>query len=196
MPYCRATTIATGLAILLALLAGCIRIETGQTLEEAVASSEVRAGQIRSQWANRLNAATPREMADMLLDHARDVTDRYLAYGADVASRWREGSVERGKDISASEMREFVAAWIEVEKPLLTAWEENLEYGLERIVESGFYDETSRNLFQHLVDRYYDVYSMVFFPSSTAEDYEAKLYQVRFERDRAIEDLENEIAKY
>jgi len=177
-------------------LAGCISIETGQTPEEAVASSEARAGHIRSQWANRLNSATPREMADMLLDHVRDVTDRYLAYGADVASRWREGSSGRGQDISASEMREFVAAWIEAEKPLLTAWEENLEYGLERIVESGFYDETSRNLFQRLVDSYYDVYSVVFFPSSTAVDYESKLYRVKFERDRAIEDLENEVAKY
>ncbi len=196
MPNLRATTAAAGLAALLILPSACIRIETGQTSEEAVASSEVRARQTRSQWANRFNSATPRQMADMLVEHARDVTDRYLNYGADVVSRWSEGSTGRGQEITATEMREFVTAWIEVEKPLLIAWEDNLEYGLERIVESGFYDETSRDMFQNLVDRYYDVYSAVFFPSSTVEDYESGLYRTRNERDRAIEALERELAKY
>ncbi|MEA3297297.1 MAG: hypothetical protein U9R56_05480 [candidate division Zixibacteria bacterium] len=184
------------IVVILLTGAGCIRIETGQTSEEATASSEERAKYIRSTWANRFLDASPPDMLKMMTDHVRTVADSYIEYGYDVADQWREGEAGRGEEISASEMQEVVSGWVKIEQPILLAWEDNLEHGRVRIEESGYYDEDAMGLINKLVDYYYEVYSIVFYPSGKVNEYEQELDWLKIRMERVIEELDTALSRY
>ena len=169
------------LAVMPAVVVSCsaIKIETGQTQEEAVQSAEIRARQIRSDWANRFQQATPLEMGRLLTRHVDSVSARYVAYGFQVAAQWRDGNAGRGVNVPDREMREVVAAWTERQQPILMAYEDNLEYGLERVKETRYFGQDFLDLLAELVDQYYEVYSAVFYPSGTVEEYEETLNRVK-----------------
>lgn len=181
-----------------ALLFSCssIKIETGQTREEAVESAETQAKQIRADWANRFERATPPDMARLLRRHIDSITARYIAYGFEVAAQWREGNAGRGEEVPDTEMREVVAVWTQTQEPILTAHEDNLEYGLERINETGYFDQKTLDLLQQLADHYYKVYSAVFYPSGTVEGYEATLDKMKHETESLGAQLKVELDRY
>lgn len=162
-------------------VAGCVRIETGQTVDEAVESSEAKARQIRGSWANKFQTATPVEMAEFLADHYDRVTAVFVRFGHDMVDRWEEGIAGRGEDIAADEMRSMIDRWIHTQKPILTAYEDNLEYGFEQIKLSNHFDERLLDLMNELVDHYYQVYSGAFFPSGSVEDYQYLLEHMNYE---------------
>jgi len=180
------------------LLFSCsaIKIETGQTQEEAVQSAEARAKQIRSDWAIRFQQATPLEMAQLLSRHVDSVSALYVAYGFEVAAQWREGNTGRGEIVPDREMREVVAIWIERQQPILAAYEDNLEYGLEQIKETGYFGRDLLDLLSEFADQYYKVYSAVFYPSGSVEEYEETLNRVKHETESLSIRLNTELDRY
>ncbi len=152
-----------------------IKIETGQTQGEAIESSQAQAKMLRASWANRFQQATPPEMARLLIYHVDSVTARYVTYGFGVAAQWREGSANRSDKITDTEIRDGMAQWIETQKPILKAYEDNLEYALERIRQSRYFHQNFLDLLGELAGQYYRVYSVTFSPSGSVEEYEQTL---------------------
>ncbi len=158
-------------------LAACsaIKVETGQTHDEAIASADREAKQIRAQFAERMRQSSASEKAIQLIEHVDSVAARYITFGYEVAQQWRQGNDGRGTEIPPAEMRDVVAAWTERQQPILLAWEDNLEYGLGLIKESGRLGEEALGLLDSLADAYYQLYSTVVFPSGTVDEYEVSV---------------------
>lgn len=178
------------------LLAGCVKIETGQTREEATESNELRARQVRSQWANQLNVATPLETADLLKQHMDSVSAMYLRYGFKVADEWRKGSEGRGKVVDAAEMRQVVDAWVAGQRPILDAYEHNMEYGMEQLRLAKFFAPETLTLFERFGKEFYEVRSVVFYPNSDVITYENKLLESQKRIETVSLELGSELAKY
>lgn len=181
-------------AILLSALltsGGCVKIETGQTIEEAEASSEDRAGRIRSDWAGRIQRSSPLQVGQLLKMHIDSTAAKYIDYGFRIAREWETGSQGRGEIIPADEMATIVEGWNRGQKPILKADEDNLEYAWAELQAGRHFDRTTEDLFRQMVNQYYEVYSIVFYPAGTVADYEENLYQVRL----ATEQLSTEMGR-
>jgi hypothetical protein len=124
----------------------------------------------------------------MLIDYFRRVGGGLVQFGRDISNQWRQGEQGRGETIEASEMREQVRRWTTSEKPILRAWEENLEFGLRRLREQHYYGERAMTSLREMVDYYYDAYSEVVFPNGTREEYESTLYDIENQIDELADD--------
>lgn len=162
---------------------GCVKIETGATVEEATESNEVRAKQIRSQWADRLSRVnSDKERAIILKEHIDSVSAVYIRYGLNVADEWRKGNEGRGKVIEASEMRQVVDAWVKTQRPILMAYEDNMEYGIRLVRDSKSSEalpEKVYSLLDSMADQYYHTYSVVFYPNDKVEVYNDELLKAQ-----------------
>ncbi len=175
---------------------GCVKIETGATVEEATESNEVRAKQIRSQWADRLSRVnSDKERAIILKEHIDSVSAVYIRYGFNVADEWRKGNEGRGKVIEALEMRQVVDAWVKTQRPILMAYEDNMEYGI-RLVRDSKSSETlppeTYALLDSLADQYYNTYSAVFYPNDNVGVYEEELLKAQ-DRHRGFSEAFNRL---
>ena len=175
---------------------GCVKIETGQTIEEAEASSEDRAGRLRSDWAGRIQRSSPLQVGQLLKMHIDSTAARYVEYGFRIAREWETGSQGRGEIIPADEMTTIVEGWNRGQKPILKADEDNLEYAWAELQAGRHFDRTTEDLFKQMVNQYYEVYSIVFYPVGTVADYEESLYQVRSETERLSTELDRMLAGY
>ena len=162
---------------------GCIKIQTGATAEEAAESNEVRAKRIRSQWADRLSRVNgDQERAIILKEHVDSVSAVYIRYGFSVAGEWRKGNEGRGKVVEAAEMRQVVDAWVKTQRPILMAYEDNMEYGIRLVRDSKSSEPLPREaygLLDSLANQYYNTYSAVFYPNNTVEFYEEELLKAQ-----------------
>ena len=182
------------LTVVIAATSGCVKIETGATVEEATESNEVRAKQIRSQWADRLSRVNgDKERAIILKEHIDSVSAVYIRYGFNVANEWRKGNEGRGKVIEASEMRLVVDAWVKTQRPILMAYEDNMEYGIRLVRDSKSSEplpSEAHNLLDSLANQYYNTYSVVFYLNNTVEFYEGELLKAQ-ERHRSFSERFN-----
>ncbi len=169
--------------ILLLLLSGCgsVRFETGQTTEEAIESSEVKAREIRANWARLVEISDEDELIKLVKQHIDSTTTRFINIGLQFADEWRNGNHGRSQAVPADEMRKLIQASIERERPILKAWEDNLEYGWQKIQENQSFSQPVRESMSELVDQYYTVYSVMMFPQTSVEVYERKLEETRSE---------------
>ena len=181
------SAIAVAMASL--IVTSCVKIETGQTPDEAKASSEARASQIRSEFALQMRGATPPDIAALMATHFERVTGAYFQFGNEVIKQWEEGEKGRGQAIDGAEMRKFVTAWTDGQQPILTAYDDNLEYAFAQLEQSQYFRESFLHEVQALVDKYYEAYSVVFLPTGSLDDYKYKLDQERYS-------AENQVAGY
>ncbi len=184
------------MAVTAALTTGCVKIETGQTVAEATESNEFKARQIRSEWATQLHRATPIETAQLVKRHIDSVSAMYLRYGLKVAEEWRKGNEGRGQAVDAGEMRQVVDAWVEAQKPILNAYEDNLEFGLDRIKESRFFAGESLTILEKLMEQFYANRSIVFYPNQDVGYYEFRLTEAQKSTESLSRELGLEIGKY
>jgi len=161
----------------LPVLPGCVKIETGSTPEESQASAELRAKRVRAEWANRVHASSPAQIADITAGLVAGIAERYVDYGNKVAGQWREAMVGRGKDVPAEEMRRMVDLWTKDERPVLMANEDNMEYGVGRLKETGYLTPPGVESLDSVVSAYYELYSAVFYPAGTVSEYEDRLVE-------------------
>lgn len=183
------TTVAIPALMAFLLAAGCgVKVTTGQSAEEASLVNEERARAMKSQFAEQFLDLRPSAQGDMLIDYFRRVGGGLVQFGRDISNQWRQGEQGRGETIEASEMREQVRRWTTSEKPILRAWEENLEFGLRRLREQHYYGERAMTSLREMVDYYYDAYSEVVFPNGTREEYESTLYDIENQIDELADD--------
>jgi hypothetical protein len=164
------------------IITGCVKIQTGQTIDEAIESNEVRAKEIRVEWRQRLDrAAGDKERALLVKGHIDSTSAMIIRYGFKVADEWQKGNEGRGVDIEASEMRQVVNSWVGAQRPYLMAYEDNMEYGVRLVAETkkyGQFPQEAYNLFDSLAHHYYDTYSIVFYPNESVQFYEESLLEV------------------
>ncbi len=185
-------------SFLLAVSSCGLKIETGQTVDEATESNQQRAGRIRSNWAEELRNKPPTTMAGLVKTHIDSVSAMYIRYGFQIVDQWQQGNEGRGQPVDASEMREVVNSWVVAEKPILKAYEDNLEYGLRLVRDSRHYDQSTMDLFDQLARAYYDCHSAVFYPNNNVETYEEvlidterRMHQLSGELDRRLSSYNN-----
>jgi len=186
--------LAIGLLVIsLGTLSCGITIKTGQTTEEAVASSETRARGIRANWARWVDNAEPKEVAYILKDYIDSTSMSLLSYGWRLEEKWREGNAGRGEAIPDSEMRKIIDAWVTRDRPILEAWEDNIEYAWELIRRQAYYGQPEMSAIKEVIDQYYGVYSGVMFPKGTVEDYSDRLRLLQSETESISQSLSQEL---
>jgi len=173
---------------------GCgIKIETGQTTEEAVASSETKARDIRSRWARKLERSAQEDIGYLLKEHIDSTAVVLMNYGWKLAEKWHEGNRGRGELIPDHEMREIIDAWTYRERPILKAWEDNIEYAWDIIRDSGLYDQHQMKTIKEFIEQYYHVFSIVMYPNGTVESYEDNLRIIKRETESLSQSLRLEL---
>lgn len=166
------------------IAAGCssIRIETGQTPEEAAAGAESQASEVRRTFARAFDGATGEQVKAAMLKQLIDTSAaRLITVGRSFAREWEAGNEGRGQVISADDFRQIIQNSIAKDQPILQAWEDNIEYGWEYVRDSSRFDERVKGKMRDLVDQYYGVYSAVFYPKTDVVEYREELYRVEEE---------------
>jgi len=179
-----------------AIVAGCVKVKTGQTSEEVLESNKVRARQVRIQWAEQIRDASPKETAQLVKTHIDSVSAWYIRYGYKVADEWHKGNQAKGEAIDGAEMRKNVDAWIAVQKPILNAYEDNLEFGISKIKQSGEFSPETMELFDRFAEQFYTNRSTVFYPHENVEFYESALIEIQRVTESLSRQLEQELKKY
>ena len=167
---------------LAAVLGGCqsIKIQTGPpTDDEFTAQSTDRGRQIRSEWADRLRRASLPQQAALLKGFIDSTAARYLRYGFRIADTWRDESDRRGTEIPVVDIRQMVEGSTRTEAPLFEAYEDVLEYGIDGIMEAKYFESRTEEMLIGYRDHYLEVYSAVFYPNGTREDFESHLWELK-----------------
>lgn len=190
--------LAMGL-ILAIVLSGCssIHIQTGpQTNAEAAQSSADRGSQFRSEWMNRLGRANVIDQGAMLATFIDSTSARYIRYGYRVADTWRSESDRVGVDVPVEEIRRMLDRTLETEGPLLEAYEDVLEYGINQISEARYFDSRTEELLAAHRDQFLEVYSAVFYPNGNWEDFESTLQRMQQRIEDTSRDLKDQLRQY
>lgn len=177
-------------------LVGCINVKTGHSGEEARGFSSDRASTIRSDFAGQLNRASAGEKVRLILRHAEFVQGQYVKYSVNIASQWHDAEQGRGETVPAEEMRQMINAWTEKERPILKAWDDNLELAWDQIKQESFFDQTMFEALEEVIRMYYEVYSAVMFPVSNTYEYVDRVLFTVSEANQAKADAEFELRRY
>lgn len=182
-------------AVLVCSLVACsqIKIETGTTADEMAQKNEILAKQIRSEWSDTLfKIKNDQARLFVVKNHIDSVSALIIRYGFKIADQWRQGNFGRGEEIEASEMRQVVDAWVAEQKPILQAYEDNMEYGIRLVKETSEYGtlpEEAFPLLDSLASQYYDTYSVVFYPNHNTDLYEEELLEAKSRHQFFMEQL-------
>ncbi len=182
-------------AILLACSCG-VKFETGQTPDEAQASSKVTANDIKSDWARLINASSSRDVGFHLKNHLENISGSFIKYGFMLAEKWREGNEGRGEEIPVSEMRTVIENWITNDKLILDAWEDNIDFARTRMIEDGFYPSETISLFDDMVEQFNEIYNVILYPTGGVDNYEDQIYSTKDETENLIMKLGFELKRY
>jgi len=160
---------------------GCVKIETGYTPEEAAQSSEEAADRIRRDWAGKIRQATPIQLAGMLVDYYTAVTNSYVNFGYETAGNWNENEKRLGREVADAEIQKLIDDWLLTQKPVLSAYSDNINLAYNLIVESAFFQSDFLDHLVELGDQYRETMEIAFQPRGTLEDYEYRLERVKYE---------------
>jgi len=173
-----------------------VKFETGQTKEEAQASSQITANKIKSDWARLINNSSPQEVGFHLKTHLENISIKLIEYGFRLAEKWQEGNEGRGSAIPDNEMRTVIENWISGDEPIINAWEDNIDYARQRLVEDGFYTQETTASFDKMIEHFNTVYNTVLFPEGDVFKYEDQLMVMKSETEKQIRKVEIEIDRY
>jgi hypothetical protein len=110
--------------------------------------------------------------------------------------QWKEGEEGRGVVITGEEMRGLIDRSLASERPILKAWEDNLEYAYRVIKIDGFFTGNMLDLLQQLLDAYYELNSAVMYPMGTVDDYEYRLDNRRREFETVVSEIRRIAGRY
>jgi hypothetical protein len=177
--------------------AGCIKIQTGpMSQEEATDAASLRAKDMEVNWRNRLLGATSIEKMNLTKALIDTASSNFIRYGMSVADEWRKGSSARGQAVADSEMRTQIDRWNKSQQPIIQAYESMIEYAVGEIEALNIFDADALLALKECRDHFYQVYSGVFYPTGTVEDYEAKLRDLQSQGIRLSDQLAQELRRY
>jgi hypothetical protein len=182
---------------LMTLACSSIKIKTGPPTDtELIQESEDRGSRMRVEWSDRLQKAAPVQQVSIVRGFLDSTTTRFIRFGNQVVEMWRTESDRRGAQLSADEVRQVVERSSQFDLPLLEAYEDILEFGVDIVVDGKFFDPPVTDKLIGYRDLYYDVYNAVFFPSGGLEDYERKLADLEASTRLTSQFLAEELFRY
>ncbi|MCX6834101.1 MAG: hypothetical protein NTW07_03030 [candidate division Zixibacteria bacterium] len=183
--------------MMLTLACSSVHIKTGPPTDaDLVQDSEDRGSRMKAEWSNKLQMATPVQQASIMRGFIDSTTARFLRFGSQVAEMWRNESDRRGAQLSADEVQQVVERSNQFDLPLLEAYDDILEFGVDLIVDSRFFDSPVTDKLINYRDLYYDVYSAAFYPSGGLEDYERQLSELEAGTRQTSDLLAEELRRY
>lgn len=186
------------LMALTGVFVGCssVHIQTGpQTDAEVTQQSEDSGRRFKTTWADRLQSATPLQQANMLKVFMDSTTTRFLRLGEQVNDSWRSESQRRGAQVPVSEIRTLVERSTQLDVPMLEAYEDVLEYGVSLIHDNQSLDSGAEGKLVKYRDLYLEIYSAVFYPNGTREEFENQLQLLGNRAQEASQELETELSR-
>ncbi len=191
-------TFVTGFSLIAMLVAGgCgVKVQTGQTPDEAVESSDRRADIMRREWASQLATASPLMKANMVATRIDSTAALFLGFGQQVIDEWLKANRGRGVEVPASEMREVVDAWIGTQRPIIDAHEDNINQGMREVEATSYFDRPILDKLRDMVRQYDAIYSAVFFPNGTVDDYNDALIRERTVLYELSEEVHRDLERY
>ena len=180
------------------VLVGCssVHIQTGpQTDAEVTQQSEDTGRSFKTTWADRLQSASPVQQAGMLKLFMDSTTARFLRMGEQVNQSWRDESRRRGSQVPVSEIRTMVERSTQLDLPMLEAYEDVLEYGVGLIHDNRQLDAGAEGKLVKYRDLYLEIYSAVFYPNGTREEFENQLQLLGNRALEASQELETELSR-
>lgn len=183
----------------LSLLAACssVRIHTGPPTEkQATETSEERGRGLRSQWADQLGRAQAMDKIWMVRQFIDSTDALLIRIGRQIADQWNEGEIGRGRQIPASEMREVISASVSTDQPLLEAYDDMVDYGVQEVRRTNFFDQETINLLLDMRDHYDKTHGEVLYPGLDRPAYEDNLLTLTLEAERLSALLEQDLRRY
>ena len=177
------------------LFAACASIttETGST-DQRSRTSEITASKMRSDWAMATATATPSQLGRQLANLIDRAAVSYESYSRQIAGNWRQGNEGRGTPVLDTEMQRQVPNWIAGEEPTLKAYDDMVDFAINRIRTEDLYGTDGQELIQEMVTAYYQLYSAVVYPKGTVGDYEfavgSLVSRVSGLSDRVVEEMD------
>ena len=186
-----------GLVFLLTMGCSSVRIQTGPPTEkQATAASEDRGQGMRSKWADQLGRARPMEKMWMVRQLIDSTGALLLRIGRQISQQWSEGEVGRGQEIPPDEMRGVIEASFRTDQPLLDAYDEMVDYGVDEVRLTRHFDETTIGYLTELRDHYDRIHGEVLYPSLGRVAYEDNLLDLGYEAERLSAQLKQDLERY
>jgi hypothetical protein len=182
--------------VLLFLTAGCssVHIQTGpQTDVELTQQADDSGKRFRAQWSDRLQSVPPLQQAEMLRTFIDSTVARYLKLGGQINDSWREESRKRGTQVPVEEIRAMVERSTRLDFPIIDAYEDVLEFGVDLIKEEQAINSGALEKLVEYRDFYLEVYSAVFYPNGTREEFENQLQLMSSQAEETSRELETEL---
>jgi hypothetical protein len=174
-----------------------INIKTGPPTDtELTQQSEDRGRDFRIRWSDQLQQAAPVQQAAMMRTMLDSTTAQFVHFGYQVLDMWRTESANRGAQLAPDEVRVAIEQANQFDLPLLEAYEDVLEFGIDLIVSGSFLDSPAKDRFTEYRNLYYEVYNSVFFPKGGLEDYERLLRNTETQITQVSEACGEELSRY
>lgn len=189
--------LAVGLTLLTLMACSSVRIQTGPPTEkQATAASEDRGQGMRSKWADQLGRAKPMDKMWMVRQLIDSTDALLIRIGRQISRQWNEGEVGRGSEIAPDEMRGVIDASLKTDQPMLDAYDEMVDYGIEEVRLTRFFDEQTMGLLMKLRDHYDRVHGEVLFPSVGRVDYDDSLHDLKYQAEDLSAQLKYDLERY
>ena len=180
-------------------MTGCsaVRIQTGPPTEtQATRTSEERGQGLRSQWADQLSRAKPLDKMWMVRQNIDSTGALLIRIGEQISDQWSQGEIGRGQEISPDEMRGVIEASVRTDQPLLDAYDDMVDHGVNEVRYTNFFDEETVQYLLELRDHYDKTHGEVLYPSISRVDYEENLRTLQSEAERLSAQLKNDLLRY
>lgn len=173
----------------MALSCSSIKIETGQTTEEATESSAEQASRMRSEWADFISRTPQSKRPEQMREIVRRAMATYQNFGRQILNLWEEGEKGRGEKVSAEEIRERLDGWLAPQQPVLKAYDDMFEYTYDQLKKEFPDNYDLLNGAKKLSKFYYNAYPAFFYPTETVDEYRYDLEAISNETDKALDDF-------
>jgi len=181
------------------LLGSCssINIQTGPPSEEQVTEkSTIRGKGVRADYADRLSTASPMEKAYIVKTFIDSTLSSYIDYGLSISDQWRKANESSGKEVSDREIQQMIENSTQSDMPLLEAYDDVVDYGVDQLLRTIFFDESTESMFTDFRDHYYQVSSAVFIPNGNQDDYRYSLLELQTETEEQSLRLAEDLRRY
>jgi len=195
MKSSRIFTVALGLIFVI----GCssVRIQTGPPSDrEATQSSEERGQGLRSQWADELSRARPLDKIWMVRQNIDSTGALLIRIGRQISEQWSQGEIGRGVEITAEEIRVVIENSVRTDQPLLDAYDDMVDYGVNEVRHTNFFDQETMGYLIALRDHYDKTHGEVLYPSMSRVGYDDNLEALQLEAEKLSARLKDDLLRY
>jgi hypothetical protein len=178
-------------------LTGCVHVTTESGgVDQRRRVSDIRADQLRSDWAQVLHSSGNPELGVKLAEKIREATAIYQDLGHQIAYHWEDGNNGRGEPIRDDEMQQRVPGWIAGEEPILSAYDDIVDMTLQSFHKSEPFDAMTGEVLNELIGQFNQLYSVVAYPKGTVADYGFAVDALVSKIGLLATEFEREMARY